>query len=46
MINKKSVMVLPSTVFDFPGNFFRVGLGRKNLKGVLEKLEEYVKEYF
>jgi aspartate/methionine/tyrosine aminotransferase len=42
-VEKKDVMILPGTVFDFEGNHFRVGLGRADLPEVLDVLEGYVK---
>ncbi len=44
VVEKKNVMVLPGTVFDFQGNHFRVGLGRKGLPLALKRLGEYIAE--
>jgi aspartate/methionine/tyrosine aminotransferase len=33
------VMVVPGSVFEFPGNHFRLGLGRPNLPGALDRVE-------
>jgi aspartate/methionine/tyrosine aminotransferase len=44
LVNKKGVMILPSTVYDFKSNNFRIGFGRKNLKTALHKFEEYLEE--
>jgi aspartate/methionine/tyrosine aminotransferase len=41
---RKGVLLLPSPVYNFPGNFFRLGFGRKNLPLALEKLEEFIQE--
>jgi len=43
VIKMKNLTILPGTVFDFPGNHFRIGIGRKNLPECLEILEEYLK---
>ncbi len=39
LIDRKGVMLLPGSIFDHPGNHFRIGLGRKSFKEVLEELE-------
>jgi len=44
LVEKKGVMLLPSKVYDFKGNYFRVGFARRNMPEALEKLEEYLKE--
>jgi aspartate/methionine/tyrosine aminotransferase len=37
------VMIVPGSMFDFPGNHFRVGLGRRNLPEALERVGNYLK---
>ena len=44
LVEKKGVMLLPSDVYDYPGNFFRLGFGRKNMPEALKKLEEFIAE--
>ncbi len=44
LVEKKGVMILPSKVYDFEGNNFRVGFGRKNTPEALKLLEEYISE--
>ncbi len=44
LVKKKGVMLLPSTVYDFKGNNFRIGFGRKNLEVSLQKFQEYLEE--
>jgi aspartate/methionine/tyrosine aminotransferase len=44
LVEKKGVMLLPSDVYDFMGNNFRIGFGRKNMLKSLAKLEEYIKK--
>ena len=44
VLEKQGVMIVPGSLFDFPGNHFRVGLGRKNLPEALEHVGEYLKE--
>lgn len=45
VVETKGVMLLPSTVYDYPGNYFRIGFGRKDMPEVLRIFEEYVKEF-
>lgn len=42
LVEQKNVMLLPGDVFDFPGNHFRVGLGRKNFAEGLILLEQFM----
>lgn len=42
LIDKKGVMILPSSVYDYPGPYFRVGLGRKDMPEVLSKVEDFI----
>ena len=46
LVEKKGVMLLPSKVYDFEGNYFRIGFARKNMAEALEKLEEYLEENY
>jgi aspartate/methionine/tyrosine aminotransferase len=43
VLKKENMMILPGSVFDFPGNHFRIGLGRENFPACLKILEKYVK---
>jgi aspartate/methionine/tyrosine aminotransferase len=43
ILEKQGVMIVPGSLFDFPGNHFRVGLGRKNLPEALEHVGEYLR---
>jgi aspartate/methionine/tyrosine aminotransferase len=38
VLREQGVMVVPGGMFQFPGNHFRVGLGRRNFKEVLDVL--------
>jgi len=40
----KGLMIVPCSLFDYPGNHFRVGLGRKNLPAALALLGEVLRE--
>lgn len=46
LVEKKGVMLLPASVYDYEGNNFRIGFGRKNMPEALTKLEEYLKENY
>jgi aspartate/methionine/tyrosine aminotransferase len=42
LVDKKGVMLLPADVYDFPGNHFRLGFGRRNMPDALDRLEDYL----
>jgi aspartate/methionine/tyrosine aminotransferase len=42
IVERQGVMVVPGTMFDFPGQHFRLGLGRRNFPEALEKFEQGV----
>jgi aspartate/methionine/tyrosine aminotransferase len=42
LVKDQGVMLLPGTVYDHPGNHFRIGFGRKNMPEALSKLEEFL----
>lgn len=46
LVNKKGVLLLPSTLYYSDDKHFRIGFGRKNLPEALERFEEYIKENF
>jgi aspartate/methionine/tyrosine aminotransferase len=46
LLNKKSVLLMPSTNYDYGDRHFRIGFGRKNMPEALEKLEAYLKENY
>ncbi|MBM4425448.1 MAG: aminotransferase class I/II-fold pyridoxal phosphate-dependent enzyme [Chloroflexi bacterium] len=41
-VDEREVMVVPGSIFDFPGQHFRVGLGRKNFAEALEQFGAHV----
>lgn len=41
--HKQGVMLLPGDVYDFEGNHFRIGFGRKDFPLALSKLTEFIK---
>jgi aspartate/methionine/tyrosine aminotransferase len=42
LVKEHGVMLLPGTVYDHPGNHFRIGFGRKNMPEALAGLEEFL----
>ncbi|MBN1968554.1 MAG: aminotransferase class I/II-fold pyridoxal phosphate-dependent enzyme [Candidatus Delongbacteria bacterium] len=46
LVDRKSVMLLPITVYDFVGNSVRLGLGRKNFIEGFKLFEEFLNEVF
>jgi len=45
LIEQKSIMLLPASIFNYSGNHFRVGLGRKNFKEIIVELESFLSEF-
>jgi aspartate/methionine/tyrosine aminotransferase len=41
VLEQRSLLILPGDVFDFGGNHFRIGLGRRNFGAALGVLEEH-----
>ena len=44
LVETEGVLIMPSSVFDLPGNFFRIGFGRKNMPDVLKRFESYLQK--
>ena len=42
LIDQKSILMLSASLFNYPGNHFRIGLGRKTFKAALEELESFL----
>jgi aspartate/methionine/tyrosine aminotransferase len=42
VLDRQGVMIVPGSIFDFPGNHFRLGLGRRNLDEVLQQVSDYL----
>jgi aspartate/methionine/tyrosine aminotransferase len=42
LVTRSGVLLLPGTVFDDPGNHFRIGFGRKNLPEAVTHLEQFL----
>lgn len=45
LVKETGILIMPGTVFDLAGNFFRIGFGRKNMPEVLELFEEFLIKY-
>jgi aspartate/methionine/tyrosine aminotransferase len=45
LIQAKGVLIMPGEIFDFPGNFFRIGFGRKNMSEALNLFEQFLTSY-
>lgn len=45
LIAKAGVLLLPGSVYDYPGNYFRLGFGRKDVPEVVTHLERYIHKY-
>ncbi|MBA2369954.1 MAG: aminotransferase class I/II-fold pyridoxal phosphate-dependent enzyme [Candidatus Protochlamydia sp.] len=42
LVRNKGVLIMPGSVFDLPGNYFRIGFGKKNMPEILGRLESYL----
>lgn len=42
LVRSEGVLIMPGSVFDLPGNFFRIGFGKKNMPGILKRFETYL----
>lgn len=42
LVRTEGVLIMPGSVFDLPGNFFRIGFGKRNMVGILERFESYL----
>lgn len=42
LVKATGVLLLPGTIYDDPGNHFRIGFGRQNMQEALERLEAYM----
>jgi len=45
-VKEKGVLLMPATMYDFDGNYFRMGYGRRNFAENLAVFESFVKENF
>lgn len=44
LIRTQGVLIMPGSVFDLPGNFFRIGFGRENMPAILKRFESYLQQ--
>ena len=44
LVKEAGVLLLPGTVYDHPGNHFRIGFGRRNMPQALERLEDFLSQ--
>lgn len=44
LLQDKGVMVVPASKFDYEGNYFRLGFGRRSMPIVLEQVEDFVEK--
>lgn len=42
LVRTEGVLIMPGPVFDLPGNFFRIGFGKRNMASILERFESYL----
>lgn len=42
LFHEKSVLLMPASVYQFAGNYFRIGFGRSNMPEALEKFKEFL----
>lgn len=42
LMRMQGVLIMPGSVFDLPGNFFRIGFGKKNMPEILKRFEAYL----
>lgn len=45
-LKEKSVLLMPSTNYDYGDHHFRIGFGRKNMPEALQKLDDYLKDNY
>lgn len=39
LVTKEGILIMPGTVFDLPGNYFRIGFGKRSMPSILERFE-------
>lgn len=42
LVRSQGVLIMPGSVFDLPGNYFRIGFGKKNMSDILQRFEAYL----
>ncbi|MEL7435889.1 MAG: aminotransferase class I/II-fold pyridoxal phosphate-dependent enzyme, partial [Chloroflexota bacterium] len=46
LVTSHGVMILPASVYDYAGDYFRIGFGRKTMPAALEQLSSFLDERF
>lgn len=46
VLDTQGVMIVPGSLFDFPGNHFRIGLGRRNFGEALGYVDVYLRNVY
>ncbi len=44
LVRAEGVLIMPGSVFDLKGNFFRIGFGKKSMPSILERFESYLQK--
>lgn len=44
LVRTQGVLIMPGSVFDLPGNFFRIGFGKKNMPDILKRFELHLQQ--
>ena len=42
LVRTEGILIMPGSVFELPGNFFRIGFGKRNMLSILERFESYL----
>lgn len=45
LLKEAGVLIMPGSIVDLSGNFFRIGFGRKNMHEILGKFENFLRNY-
>lgn len=43
VLAQQNVMIVPGSIFDYPGNHFRMGLGRRNFAEAVQRVSDYLR---
>lgn len=45
LVKSEGVLIMPGSNFDLPGNFFRIGFGKKNFEDCLKRFESFLQKF-
>jgi aspartate/methionine/tyrosine aminotransferase len=45
LVDETGVLILPGSTYDYPGNYFRIGFGRKNLSEALARFDSFLEKH-